>query len=146
MALRVMFRASDLSRAATNSARTERITRKPVSLLGSNLDRKSTWSLHVKCPGMTSLWRIRLKAVVFQALIDLIDALLALLAKADMECAGILDLASFHQGKAQIVIVEKRDEGFVAAWQFAQPEIFFEKIRCCLNISDTQIEMVQFHG
>ena len=62
------------------------------SKLGQNLDQESAWRLNIKRPGMTPFRGLHFKSVVFQALIDLVNALLAFLDKADMKCAWIAHL------------------------------------------------------
>lgn len=117
----------------------------PRSNSRGNLDSKSAWRLNKECPGMSSLWWIHVKSVIFQSLIDFVHSLLALLSKTDMKRTGIGNMRGFHQGKNQAVIVKECAKALLIARLFAQPEILFKKICCCRDISDAQIEMVQFH-
>src|SRR5579859_2033974 len=112
--------------------------------LAHHLDDKSTWRAHIKCPGMRALWRISLKSVVYHALIDLVDSLIALLAKADVKRFGIGDRTRFHQSERQPIVVEKYGESLVAAL-VAQPKVLFEKLRSRRDIGNGQIDMVEFH-
>jgi DNA invertase Pin-like site-specific DNA recombinase len=80
-------------------------------------DRESAGSTEVERPGAVEPARgLHGEAVVLEALIDLVDALLGRLDEADVEARGIAHLrrlANPHQGQHQSVVVEEHVEGLV---------------------------------
>src|SRR5215213_8410201 len=112
-----------------------------------DFDSNSTRGTKIECPGaMQFSRRIHLKSVIFQVPVDLVHPLFALLDEADMKSLGIADLSTFYQVEYEPVLSKQHGKPVVAYFfQACEAKIRFEELSRLRNVSDSKIEMIQFH-
>ena len=112
-----------------------------------DFDKNSARGTKIECPSaMQFSRRIHIKSVIFQVPIDLVHPLFALLDEADMKSLGIADLSASHQVEYEPVLSKQQGELLVAyLFQACEAEVRFEELSRLRNISNSEIEMIQFH-